>query len=341
VNKDSDRNYNLDLLRILACLAVIAIHSTDHLLYGQPVGNNSWIFANVVQSFSRWAVPVFVMISGALMINSEQSKSAIDFYTKRIKKIIIPLLFWSFTYWLLGLWTLDGQIDFAMFLKSLAEGNPYPWHFYFLFVILGLYLVTPLINQLFVRLSRRDILIATLVSVASAITWETVNVFTTASINNAVTLFMPYLSYYLLGYYISTSKTIDTGKRLFWGFAGLSVVIAVVSTIISASFGLLDGLQLFNYFNPILILSSVCIFVAMLKSSFILSKKIKSLIQEVASLTFGVYLIHLLLIKIILEIFGHNYSILLSVGIFVLSTICSFVVIRIMRTNPVLRMVAP
>ncbi|MEM8183448.1 acyltransferase family protein, partial [Morganella morganii subsp. sibonii] len=83
----------LNIIRIVACFMVIVLHMSA---MGLQKTNDSWVSLNFIDSLTRACVPLFIMISGALLIKDVQdSPSKI---TKRILKIFACLFFWSFIY---------------------------------------------------------------------------------------------------------------------------------------------------------------------------------------------------------------------------------------------------
>ena len=64
----SARNISLDLLRIVATAAVVLLHTAKRVWYNVPVSSTDWYISNIYLSAVRWAVPVFVMISGTLFL---------------------------------------------------------------------------------------------------------------------------------------------------------------------------------------------------------------------------------------------------------------------------------
>ena len=80
-----ERDYRIDLLRILACLMVVFIHvSAFGMLSG--VGSFNWHIGNIYDSLVRSAVPLFVMISGAFLLSKNISYKEI--FSKYILRIL-------------------------------------------------------------------------------------------------------------------------------------------------------------------------------------------------------------------------------------------------------------
>src|SRR5690349_17287048 len=118
----SQKPQNLDWinnLRMIALFAVIILHTTSPVL-GQyhKVPMWIWLTGDFYNSLVRFAVPVFVMISGALLLNKEYELS--DFLKKRLSRVVIPFLFWSCIYIVYMFYNeeLDYSGDFWITLKQ-------------------------------------------------------------------------------------------------------------------------------------------------------------------------------------------------------------------------------
>ena len=116
---------SIDVLRIIAAFAVVVIHVACLYSEGKISCNDSfWWFANVFNSFSRWSVPVFIMISGSLLIKDNSFENTSLFFKNRVKRILIPLVFWSvffigFNKYITGFFTINDTIG------RLFIGEPY------------------------------------------------------------------------------------------------------------------------------------------------------------------------------------------------------------------------
>lgn len=124
----------LDWLRILATLAVVTLHSSTGLVlnnfYEDP---SSWWVGNFYESITRWCVPIFVMISGALLLNDSKTYTYKSFLLKRINKILLPLLGWSIIYYCY--FVFQGRYSFSIldFFQKLST-NKISNHFWFLYM---------------------------------------------------------------------------------------------------------------------------------------------------------------------------------------------------------------
>ena len=88
----------LDSLRVIATIGVIMIHEATPVVkmsYGGNMGN--WWTGNIFDSAVRFAVPLFLMLSGATMLGREYDLKT--FYKKRFVRVLLPFLFWMLVYW--------------------------------------------------------------------------------------------------------------------------------------------------------------------------------------------------------------------------------------------------
>lgn len=130
------RDTSFDVMRVLACFFVIMVHTSGTgLLPGREyaLGTYGWYVALLFNSVTSWAVPLFVMMSGALLLSPDKPMS-IHSALKHIVRIVIVLLVWSFFYAL----TIGGDI-FPLGGYS---------HLWYLAMTIGLYLAIPILRQL-------------------------------------------------------------------------------------------------------------------------------------------------------------------------------------------------
>ena len=79
----SQRDYNMDLLRILASLMVIVIHVSAYNFLDAPAKSIEWLSYDMYDSMVRSAVPIFLMISGAFFLNDKTQKASYIIYISK------------------------------------------------------------------------------------------------------------------------------------------------------------------------------------------------------------------------------------------------------------------
>ncbi len=152
-----------DLLRCVAAVAVVVIHVLGP--YRAELGaipDNAWISAITFNSFSRWAVPVFIMITGALMLSDTRPFDPGYYLKRRLGKVLVPFVLWSVFYALLTGATpngFEGTLAFET-LKHLPN-HPTYYHLGFFYYFIPLYFVVPFLQYLVQHSEPRAVLALT------------------------------------------------------------------------------------------------------------------------------------------------------------------------------------
>jgi surface polysaccharide O-acyltransferase-like enzyme len=139
----------VDLIRSVAVVLVILLHasieSVPNVDIMSPQGFLLWWNSNVYDSIARTAVPLFVMLTGALLLQPSKADEPLRvFFKKRWNRIGIPVLFWGVIFFVWD-YTIKGQV---LTLTSIVQGTlagPYV-HFWYVYVLVGLYLITPIVR---------------------------------------------------------------------------------------------------------------------------------------------------------------------------------------------------
>jgi surface polysaccharide O-acyltransferase-like enzyme len=141
-----------DAARALAISLVVILHITATLVdKGYSTGRLNWWVANLVDSVARIGVPLFVLVSGTLLLDPRRDESLTVFFRKRFIKVLIPLLGWSIIYIAWRIFYEGETFTLQSAFWAILE-NTVAYHFWFLYMILGLYLVTPIL-RVFTRIA--------------------------------------------------------------------------------------------------------------------------------------------------------------------------------------------
>ena len=274
-----------DTIRVCGLIAVLLIHVCG---FGRrpPLAEDTtgWWICNAFSSLSQWAVPVFVMLSGALLLNPDRQETPLAFARKRFLRVGVPLLFWCYFY-------LSWSNPKGMSPQSwdfLRQGRPY-YHLYFLFIVAGLYLLTPPLRALirFLGDRARWWLGTTALAIAGAtVFWRP-----EAEGRVAWMLFVPYLGYYILGFSLKR-RTGDPLTPLLgllgWLLAAAYLVFG--EWVRAADAEPTEALRyvIQGHFSPAVILESLGVFVCLREWV----RRESRWVRELAQLSLGIYLIH-------------------------------------------------
>lgn len=131
----------LDYLRAMATIAVVFYH----------VGKTGTPLC-LITLFLNWCVPIFVMITGTLFLDKNKQVSEEKMLIKYIPKFLMILLIWGFIYNFISTAIIEKSIDIQVFLKSVImvvkADTTYCFQFWYLYLVVGLYLIIPLIRPL-------------------------------------------------------------------------------------------------------------------------------------------------------------------------------------------------
>lgn len=141
------RTLYLDVLRVLATFFVMLLHISAKNWSAADVTSLEWGVMNVGDSLSRWGVPVFTMISGALFLDRKVSIRVL--FQKNIRKIAVVFVCWSALYAGYG---FSRHRDMGRFVEDFLRGH---YHMWYLYMIIGLYMIVPFLR----RIARHEALV--------------------------------------------------------------------------------------------------------------------------------------------------------------------------------------
>lgn len=314
-------------LRVVAIVGVVFIHVAG-LTYINPdlEGSGAWWLAAVLDHGSKWAVPVFVMVSGAVILRPPSDPSATTFYRRRLGRLGIPLVFWHVVYVLLVVTVVSPGVAASRVVASILTGKAYT-ALYFFWLILGLYALVPLLWPLVRAWSQRQLVVAgaALAAVPAADTAlrGLVSLLRDRPVVEApptlVTQFVPYVGFLILGH--ALGQVVLRGRALVAvAVAWLVLVTEMVlqATLVgdpSSGVGRPEGLGALvtavsplTYQGVVLGLSAVALFVLVRgvvhPSSPLAAPVVARRMRRLGDLTFGVFACHLLVFAVVARLPG-------------------------------------
>jgi len=301
----SDRVVYLDILRIVATFAVIILHTAASKWYETPVNTFNWQVFNIYDSLVRWCVPIFLMISGVFFLDNTKNISRVNIYRKYIKRIVIALIFWGTMYGLISLLSKslinNEQIrlfDIANIFVKLFFGPPW-YHLWFLYLIIVIYMLTPLF-RVFISNSKKDdieyliILFGLFGLLLPAINSVLTKINPRFNISFSIGELTGYIGYFFAGYYFHKYEISKRAKILIYIMGILSAFITI---IITAKWSLMTGEPqefLYGYLLPTTMFEAYALFLLFKErlSSIKFSKRIENNLSIISDCTFGIYLVH-------------------------------------------------
>lgn len=286
----TERHDYMDWMRVFAIFSVVGIHEAAQLVSSMDIGHQIWWFANLVDSALRNSVPLFFMMSGALLLTRKQEEPLIPFFKKRVSKVAIPLLAWSIIFIVYRKFMWFEEHTWKQLIKMVLTDSVF-FHLWFLYVILGLYLMTPFLRQI-VKASSKQMLqyfIATWFVMSSLFPF--VPKFFDFSIKLSAGLFTTYIGYFILGAYLILFPLKRKWLPLLGLLAAIGYSVTAYGTYILTmqNAGRLDGFY-YLYIAPNTVVIAVFLFV--LFQQFPNVFKPNKLIQKISAASMGIYLLH-------------------------------------------------
>lgn len=304
MEKKKTRYLYLDVMNILACIAVVTAHHNNQLHTFEDSWR--WTFSLGVECLVYWAVPVFLMISGATLMGFHQRCSLKTYFTRRFTRTVIPWLLWSIG---MLIWkTHTGQITVeepgfsayaGLILRNGVEGI-----YWFFGTLFGCYLMIPVLTYL--TPYRKALWYGVALIFTLSLLQPLVSLWTPLSDDGVNAVRNSLIVYILLGYLLNTAE-FSKKQRLALYFAGIMAVVFRFSVTYLVSMDtqttslLVRGTKMCN---TIVFSSAVFVFLKNVDWERIIPQKAKKLVTTLASYSFGVYLLHKVVIYYELEFLG-------------------------------------
>lgn len=280
----------LDALRTLSAFAVVWLHVSAGVVDSYPRASlTDWWIGNIADASVRWAVPVFVMISGGLILPRAGGQSISEFYRRRILRLCVPLFFWSAAFVFYA--GLQGGFSAKGILLGFLRGAPY-YHLWFIFMLVGLYMAAPFLARLATSVSKRELWFMVLGGYLLLSLHEGLCTIRESVEHNDVFIqWIAYLPYFVAGYLMLSTSPF--GKRRNWiilflfSVAAISIGTGILLPILGAP---RSWTVMYGYLNPFVAVSAFSVF--QIFHSLNISEQLANILSKISIVTLGIYLVH-------------------------------------------------
>lgn len=316
-----ERNHKLDLLRVIALSMIVLMHSP------MPKCAQGFVLSGI-SYLTAPGIGLFFMISGALLLGKDLSAKA--FLKRRFSKILFPTLFWTVFYLIITCYSepvaLKSLLGSVFSIPFSAQGNGILW---FMYTLAGLYLLTPILSSWLKTASKKEVEFYLLLWVITLIyPYLDLILLTNKTTTGVLYYFTGYSGYFLLGFYLNT----------YYRFRMLHVIMAVVVAI-SIPTLLYASSFVFNFYSLLWYLSIPVVSMAFVWFVLIdrTTNKKFSLITEMSRLSFGIYFIHIFIMRDILWSINLIYELpgVIQILVVTMATlILSFLIVKLISRLP-------
>ncbi|HGK9885175.1 TPA: acyltransferase [Streptococcus pneumoniae] len=321
-----NRNINLDLLKVLACVGVVLLHTT----MGGFKETGSWNLLAYLYYLGTYSIPLFFMVNGYLLLGKREITYL--YILQKVKWILITVSSWSFIVWLFKRDFTTNPIK--KIVGSLIQRG-YFFQFWFFGALILIYLCLPILRQ-FLN-SKRSYLYSLSLLMTIGLIFELSNILLQMPIQTYVIQtfrLWTWFFYYLLGGYIAQFTIEEIESRFKNWMKIVSILLLLISPIILFFIAKTIYHNLFaEYFYDTLFVkvSTLGIFLTILMLT--LHESRRESIVSLSNQTMGVFIIHTYIMKVWEKVLGFNFvGAYLLFALFTLSV--SFIIVGMLMKIP-------
>lgn len=322
------RLYEMDMLRGIAIIGVILIHITAVTFHESQGVSEAFLIA--VNQISRFAVPVFLFLSGlGLAISNRSEEGYFHFLWRRISKIVPLYLIWTTVYLLFK--SIFEPVSFMVILKGILTGETF-YHLYYVPLIILFYILYPFVKR--VATSNVAMLLILILTITSQLSSEWLGL---EIANNPLNL-LNWCIYFPSGiWFASHLDDIKNKLRTYSNLISVGLVLACVGIVTETFIYLNFGSNFANSstsMRPSVILYTF-IFIGFMMVREWKENMLFTNIEKLSRLSYGIYLSHALILTVwvkLVEISGVQISaILFTISSFIFVLFCSIITTKIVN----------
>jgi len=338
--KDNTKRYPAyDVMRIVAAFSVVVMHVTVNNIFFLPMGSAEWIKGMALNSVSHFGVPVFVMISGALFLDTGRKIDIKRIWTHNILRMVLVLIVWSLFYGITDY--LEYRAEYVYIFREVIDGRQHLW---FIPMLVGLYMIQPVLLRWVKSASEKEVRYFLMLFLFIGVLWESLRSYGFSGVIEHmdkfrdVELFCSYAGYFVMGYYIVHIGFSPGVRKVIYLLGGVSFFALPVVSVLVSRHRQVPVTAFSDSFSVFVFLSATAFFAMMVKimEKHDISQRSSAVLSELGRDTFGVYLCHIMLMErfqMLREFCGKMPSIsgalIYSLLLFLLGTMISAVLRRL------------
>jgi surface polysaccharide O-acyltransferase-like enzyme len=259
---------------------------------------SNWFTVDIYGAVANMGVPLFVMLSGALLLDAAKADEPMKvFYKKRFMRIGLPMILGTIIYFAWAVFLSRQPLTSIDVLKGVLMGSS--GHLWFLYLLIGLYMVTPFLRILVKYMDRRKFLYLLIIWLVGNVAVPFINQFASFGYNPVMFVITGWVGYFLLGAYLVQVKV----KR--W-VAAVGLVAGLGSTLFGSwLLSAAAGIKYVNYFheplNLTLIVASTSMFLlltAIPKTKIEnINPTLKTALHWISKNTLPIYIFHIIVMQ--------------------------------------------
>jgi surface polysaccharide O-acyltransferase-like enzyme len=190
-----------------------------------------WLSSTVYESLIIMGVPLFVMLSGSLLLQKSKVNEPIRvFLKKRLGRIGLAFVFWSAIYFVWSYYVNHTALTVKYVIQTFLNGGAY-YQFWFIYLIMGLYLITPVLRIVVAYADKkilRYLIILWFIAVSLIPLFQLITGF---GVDSNLFLFGGYIGYFILGVYLMDNQV---KTKIFKRLLVASIIWTIIGTWLMA-----------------------------------------------------------------------------------------------------------
>ena len=302
-NQESSVSFPVDVIRTVAMVAVILLHAANDLTiqHLDQLEIYRWLTVDVYQSAGRMGVPLFLMLTGALLLQPSKKDTLSVFFKKRWARIGIPFVFWGAAFFAWDFLVKQQTFTASFIIQGVLDG-PY-YHFWYIYMLVGLYLLTPVLRLITANADGKIMKYFVVVWFVGASVAPLAGLFTSYHLDGNVFTITSLVGYFILGTYLLTVKI---SRRTLFALISLGIGLTAIGTYaIAATIG--GGRMYFfqEYLSPTMIFTTIVLFLLLNTVKPPLNKekagasKVNKLLNLISVNTLPIFFLHVIVLETI------------------------------------------
>ena len=331
------KNKHFEHIRAFSVLAVITIHTMYSALlqFGEGALVAEKILYRCVMNMMWWAVPCFLMMTGSLLLDSNRKVPLKKLYRKYILRMLLVLLIFGGAFSWMELFLDSTILELRQILQvayNVLTGNTWA-HMWYIYCLLGLYVLLPM-YKIFADYASDE-----------QLKYILAILFLFESIFRLLKLLEINLGFYchintIYPFWLLMGAAWNRGmfkydKKINIALVMVSSGILIFTTVLWEGFGVPLS-SLFGYDSVLVVIQSIGLFV--LFNSMNIENKLDQVLSEIGEKSFGIYLIHMVIINLAYKLFKFNpFTVSFAMGgmiLVIVNLALSYMMVTIMKYLP-------
>lgn len=331
------KNKHFEHIRAFSVLAVITIHTMYSALlqFGEVAATAEKVLYRCVMNMMWWAVPCFLMMTGSLLLDSNRKVPLKKLYRKYILRMLLVLFTFGWAFSWMELFFDSRTLELGQILQAaynVLTGNTWA-HMWYIYCLLGIYVLLPMYK-----------ILADYASDAQ-MRYILVILFLFESIFQLLKLWKINLGFYchintIYPFWLLMGAAWNRGmfkreKKFNVALVMVSSGLLIFTTVLWEEFGVPLS-SLFGYDSVLVVIQSIGLF--SLFNSMNIESKLDQVLSEIGEKSFGIYLIHMVIINLAYKLFKFNpFSVSFAMGgmiLVIVNLALSYMIVTIMKYLP-------